>query len=32
MNKIEIEVDKLIKIINYRITEYYSIYHCNPKC
>ena len=31
MNKIEIEVNKLINIINDRITQYYSIYHCEPK-
>ena len=31
MNKIEIEVNKLINIINDKITQYYSIYHCEPK-
>lgn len=31
MNKIEIEVDKLINIINDKITHYYAIYHCEPK-
>lgn len=31
MNKIEFEIDKLINIINDKITQYYSIYHCEPK-
>lgn len=31
MNKIEIEEKKLINIINDKITQYYSIYHCKPK-